>query len=69
MFPANVYAALEGITTGPVDGLIPRTLIQLVFLAATIAVLVRSGGRFPRLSRPHPSRMTSSVEPSLAARD
>lgn len=39
LFPANVYAALNGITTSPADALVPRTLIQLVFLAATVAVL------------------------------
>ena len=36
MFPANVYAALEGFGTP----LLPRTLMQLVFLAATLAVVV-----------------------------
>ncbi|MGM0930897.1 MAG: DoxX family protein [Actinomycetota bacterium] len=41
MFPANVYAAvsgaaMEGVQTMP---LFPRTLVQIVFLAATIAVL------------------------------
>jgi uncharacterized membrane protein len=39
LFPANVYAALNGITTSPEDALVPRTLMQLVFLAATVAVL------------------------------
>jgi uncharacterized membrane protein len=42
MFPANVYAAVEGITTRADDALLPRTLLQVVFLAATVAVLVRS---------------------------
>jgi uncharacterized membrane protein len=36
MFPANIYAALEGFGTP----LLPRTLMQLVFLAATLAVVV-----------------------------
>jgi uncharacterized membrane protein len=36
MFPANVHAALEGTSTP----LLPRTLMQLVFLAATLAVVV-----------------------------
>lgn len=52
MFPANVHAALEGLTLGgaPAMALLPRTLLQLVFLAATSAVLWshvrrdRSGG-------------------------
>ena len=38
MFPANVYAARQGITTSAADALLPRTLIQIVFLAATIAL-------------------------------
>jgi uncharacterized membrane protein len=42
LFPANVYAALNGITTSPEDALAPRTLMQLVFLAATVAVLASS---------------------------
>jgi uncharacterized membrane protein len=35
MFPANVHAALEGTGTP----LLPRTLMQAVFLAATLAVV------------------------------
>jgi uncharacterized membrane protein len=35
MFPANVHAALEGTGTP----LLPRTAMQLVFLAATLAVV------------------------------
>jgi uncharacterized membrane protein len=35
MFPANVHAALEGTDTP----LLPRTLLQVVFLAATLAVV------------------------------
>jgi uncharacterized membrane protein len=42
LFPANVYAALNGITTSPEDALVSRTLMQLVFLAATVAVLASS---------------------------
>jgi uncharacterized membrane protein len=34
MFPANVYAAQQGTGTA----LLPRTLLQIVFLAATVAV-------------------------------
>jgi uncharacterized membrane protein len=50
LFPANVYAALNHITTSPADALVPRTLMQLVFLAATLAVLASSvrGRRLPR---------------------
>jgi len=41
MFPANVYAALAGLTLGgaPAMALLPRTLLQVVFLAATLTVL------------------------------
>jgi uncharacterized membrane protein len=35
MFPANVHAALEGTGTP----LLPRTLMQVLFLAATLAVV------------------------------
>ena len=38
VFPANVYAAVEGIATEAHQALLPRTLMQLVFLAATVAV-------------------------------
>ncbi|WP_437948076.1 DoxX family protein [Sorangium sp. So ce296] len=45
MFPANVHAARAGLTLGgsPVTPLVPRTLIQIVFLATTVAVAM--GGR------------------------
>jgi hypothetical protein len=41
MFPANVYAALEGLVVNgtPAMALIPRTLLQVIFLAATLTVL------------------------------
>jgi uncharacterized membrane protein len=53
LFPANVYAALNGITTSPEDALVPRTLMQLVFLAATVAVLASHvrGRRAPQGAR------------------
>jgi uncharacterized membrane protein len=43
LFPANVHAARAGLTIGgrPVTALAPRTLLQLVFLAATVTVAVR----------------------------
>ncbi|MCP3097359.1 DoxX family protein [Myxococcus sp. K15C18031901] len=43
MFPANVHAARErlSIAGAPVPSLAPRTLIQAVFLAATVAVFLR----------------------------
>src|SRR5918993_4784327 len=53
MFPANVYAALAGLTLGgaPAMALGPRTLLQLMFLAATLTVLV-SQLRSRRAARP-----------------
>lgn len=40
MFPANVHAARKGMTIGgqPVPALIPRTVIQIIFLSAAAAV-------------------------------
>ncbi|WP_053720743.1 DoxX family protein [Saccharothrix sp. NRRL B-16348] len=40
MFPANVYAAEQGISPSFGDALLPRTLMQLVFLAATVTIVV-----------------------------
>ena len=41
MFPANLYAAVEGLTLGgaPAMALIPRTLMQVLFLAITLSVV------------------------------
>ncbi len=46
VFPANVHAARQRLTIGgrQVPALLPRTLLQIVFLAATIAVFL-GGGR------------------------
>ncbi len=46
MFPANVHAARAGLTLGgsPVTPLVPRTLMQIVFVAATVAVAIRARG-------------------------
>jgi uncharacterized membrane protein len=38
IFPANVYAAREEIATAAIDQLLPRTVMQVVFLAATVAI-------------------------------
>jgi uncharacterized membrane protein len=38
MFPANVYAAVAGVTTGAMDQLLPRTLMQVVFVGAAVVV-------------------------------
>jgi uncharacterized membrane protein len=40
MFPANLYAALAGVATDPLSQPIPRTLIQLIFVGAAIAVVI-----------------------------
>jgi hypothetical protein len=45
VFPANVRAARQRLTIAgrPVPGLIPRTLLQIVFLTAAIAVFIGEG--------------------------
>jgi len=42
VFPANIHAARQRLTIAgrPVEALLPRVLLQIVFLAATIAVFV-----------------------------
>lgn len=53
MFPANVHAALSGLATDPLEQLLPRTLIQVVFVAAAAVVaepVLRR--RLPAASRP-----------------
>jgi uncharacterized membrane protein len=42
VFPANIHPARQRLTIAgrPVEPLLPRTLLQIVFLAATIAVFV-----------------------------
>ncbi|RMI28398.1 DoxX family protein [Nocardia stercoris] len=42
MFPANVYAAIDHQSTAFEDRLVPRTLMQIVFLAATVTVVART---------------------------
>jgi uncharacterized membrane protein len=46
LFPANVHAARTGLTIAgrPVPALVPRVLLQLVFLAAAVAVAVSGSG-------------------------
>jgi uncharacterized membrane protein len=50
MFPANVYAALAGLMVNgaPATALLPRTLMQLVFIAATLAVVLPYTMALPR---------------------
>ncbi|WP_191259815.1 DoxX family protein [Amycolatopsis oliviviridis] len=40
MFPANVYKALHGPVASVMDELVPRSLMQVVFLAATGSLVV-----------------------------
>ncbi|MDU4698362.1 MAG: DoxX family protein [Paenibacillus sp.] len=42
MFPANVYYALSGMATDAHQALFPRTLMQIVFLSATLAIMIYS---------------------------
>lgn len=42
MYPANVHAALAHQSSAFEDQLVPRTIMQLVFLAATITVVART---------------------------
>ncbi|MBA3781612.1 MAG: DoxX family membrane protein [Nocardioides sp.] len=58
MFPANLYAALAGMTTHAADALVPRTLLQVVFLLATLAVVIFPG-RGTALVRTAPQRVLS----------
>ncbi|WP_437785954.1 DoxX family protein [Sorangium sp. So ce1097] len=53
MFPANVHAARAGLTLGgsPVTPLVPRTLLQIVFIAATVAVAIVGRGEDRRRNR------------------
>ena len=54
MFPANVHAALAGLMLNgePATALLPRTLMQLVFIAATVAVMVPYVRDLPRRRSP-----------------
>jgi uncharacterized membrane protein len=42
MFPANVYLALTGTDLEPMSELLPRTLLQIVFVAATTTACIAS---------------------------
>lgn len=50
MFPANVSLALSGGELSWWDELVPRSITQLVFLAATVSVVVLTTRRTPRSS-------------------
>lgn len=57
MYPANLYAAFSGIATDPLSQPIPRTLMQLVFVAAALAVVIaeRRAARATPQPRPVPA--------------
>jgi uncharacterized membrane protein len=40
MFPVNVYYILSGLSNKPIDALILRTLMQLVYLSASLAIMI-----------------------------
>ncbi|MDQ0062155.1 DoxX family protein [Paenibacillus harenae] len=40
MFPANVHYALSDLAAKPDDALFPRTLMQIVFLSASLAIMI-----------------------------
>lgn len=65
VFPANVHAVVAGVTSAPYDALVPRTAMQIVFLAATVAVLVHHL-RARRLARPVGREVPAA--PAVAAR-
>jgi uncharacterized membrane protein len=60
VFPANVHAALNDVPLGgrPATELWPRAVMQIVFLAATIACAVRRSGHL------HPVRLGRDVRSS-----
>lgn len=70
MFPANVYAAAAGLELGSTTmPLLPRTLLQLLFLGAALAVLWRYlAGRSP-LRPLTPASRQGSAGPGVDYRD
>ena len=62
LYPANVYAALEGTTAAPGDALLARTLIQLLWLGAAVAVVV-SAVRARRQERGAPAPAPQTTRP------
>ncbi|PSK98014.1 putative membrane protein [Murinocardiopsis flavida] len=64
VFPANVYAALNDVTTAFSDELWPRTAMQAVFLAATLAVV----GHHLRARRRERGTAAESRTPAPAGR-
>ncbi|MEV2275351.1 hypothetical protein AB0I72_07175 [Nocardiopsis sp. NPDC049922] len=54
MFPANVHLALTGTDLPAHQEIVPRTVMQAVFLAATVAVVVTHARRRDRTERRAP---------------
>ncbi|GAB2775315.1 DoxX family protein [Amycolatopsis magusensis] len=66
MFPANVHKAVTGVGLPWDDQLVPRTLMQVVFLAATLSVVVhhvRSNRQAPAVPSSPSAPMTRSTNP------
>gem|GEM_PF-369271 len=66
VFPANVYAALSGLETAWYEQVVPRTVMQGVFLAATLIVLV-DGLRLRRADRQRWGRTGADAQHPVAA--
>lgn len=62
MFPANAYAALEGLELGgePAMALLPRLILQLVFLAASLTVATPLRQKLRFRDRHESARSTTS---------
>ncbi|MFD4366920.1 DoxX family protein [Rhodococcus sp. NPDC058521] len=58
MFPANVFKALDG-PVGFFDSLVPRTIMQVIFVGATVAVALSRRGR------PSGAEQESALRPQL----
>ncbi|TDE27406.1 DoxX family membrane protein [Actinomadura sp. 6K520] len=59
MFPANVHLALNGTDIPWDDRLLPRTVMQVVFLAATLAVVAHHVRRTEETTRREPAKSLS----------
>ncbi|PVY97095.1 DoxX family protein [Actinomycetospora cinnamomea] len=68
MFPANVHKALTVVPLGFDDQLVPRTALQLVFLAATLAVVGRHVHELRRHRATEPSGERGAMIPGATAR-
>ena len=69
MYPANVYTAREGITTATSDELPYRTAMEVVFLAATVAVVAHDRHARTVAHRELAGSATTSADASTDAAD